>query len=127
MPSSTGSTTLPKTRLEVVEEQLRELESSLGVCKALLACNVTAEGTVGALREAEAKVAGCKGYTTFVQVGSVRVIGSDSLEALLEEEEHLDNLVKLRVALQGRDPHAEAIRLLRRKGALTRERLGLLE
>ena len=68
------------------------------------------------LKRAEAKLANAKGYGTYIQFGSKKILGSDTLEALLEEEEHLELLLKLR----NNQPHGKVMRLLRKKNKIQR-------
>lgn len=107
----------PKTQKEILEEKLRKVEAKLTTYRSLLEQGVTPESAKQGLRDAEARVESSKGHPRFVQMGSKRTLGSDTLEALLERERHMDHVFKLR----NRHPHGETLRLLRKKHRLVRE------
>lgn len=106
----------PKTREEELEEELREVDAKLKTFKSLFEAKVTPETAREGLKRAEAKLANAKGYGTYIQFGSKKILGSDTLEALLEEEEHLELLLKLR----NNQPHGKVMRLLRKKNKIQR-------
>jgi uncharacterized membrane protein YccC len=107
----------PKTQQELLEEKLRKVEAKLTTYRSLLEEGVTPESAKQALAEAEARVEAAKGAPRFVQMGSRRTLGSDTLEALLERERHMEHVFKLR----NRHPHGETLRLLRKKHRLVKE------
>jgi hypothetical protein len=99
----------PKTKKELAEEKLREINSRLTVVKRMIGSSP--EDAKGRAERASKKLKDAKGEARFVKVGSCMVEGTDKLDALLAMEESYTDLLDL----QGKEPVKEAEKLLRKK------------
>jgi hypothetical protein len=111
--------TEPKTREEILEEKLREINGRLSIVKKRLGSS-TNEFTEK-LERAEKRRKDCKGQGRFVKVGSSMVEATDRLEALLAVEECYEALMDL----EGKEPVKEAEQLISRKIKVIRELMDL--
>lgn len=109
----------PKTREEILEEKLREINGRLGTVKKRLGSS-TSEFTEK-LERAEKRRKECSGQGRFVKVGSSMVEATDRLEALLAVEECYEALIEL----EGKEPVKEAEQLIAKKIKVIRELMDL--
>lgn len=109
----------PKTREEILEERLREINGRLGIVKKRMGSS-TSEFT-DRLERAEKRKKDSKGQGRFVKVGSSMVEATDRLEALLAMEECYEALIDL----EGKEPVKEAEQLITRKIKVIRELMNL--
>lgn len=105
----------PKTREEILEERLREINGRLSVVKQKIGTNT--QHFTDKLERAEKRRKVARGDGHFVRVGGSMVEGTDRLEALLAIEECCDALLDL----EGKDPAREAEQLLARKIRIVKE------
>ena len=107
----------PKTKKELAEEKLREIDSRLTVVKKMLGSSPSdARSNV---ERASKKVKDASGEARFVKVGSCMIEGTDRLEALLALEESYTNMLNF----QGKEPVKEAEKLLAKKIEVLKELL----
>jgi hypothetical protein len=99
----------PKTKKEIAEEKLREINSRLTVVKRLIGSSP--EDAKGKAERASKKLKDARGEARFVKVGSCMVEGTDRLDALLAMEESYMEMLDL----QGKEPIREAEKLLKKK------------
>lgn len=99
----------PKTREEILEERLREINGRLSVVKKRLGSSK--QEFTDKLERAEKRRKDAKGKSHFVKVGSSMVQATDRLDALLAMEECYEALMEL----EGKDPVKEAEQLIVRK------------
>jgi len=109
----------PKTREEILEERLREINGRLSVVKKRLGS--TTQEFTDKLERAEKRRKDSKGQGRFVKVGSSMVEATDRLEALLAVEECYEALMEL----EGKEPVKEAEQLIARKIKVIRELIGI--
>jgi len=109
------STTEPKTREEILQEKLREVNSRISTVKNLIGTSV--EHHEDKLNKAEKRRKLCKGDARFVKVGSCMVEATDRLAALLEIEEAVEALLQL----EGKNPVKEAEKLIAQKIKIIKE------
>jgi len=104
-----SSTSEPKTREEILEERLREINGRLSVVKKHI--GTTSLHYEEKLERATKRRQKSKGEAHFVKVGSSMVEATDRLGALLDMEECWDALLEL----GSKEPVKEAEQLLARK------------
>jgi molecular chaperone GrpE (heat shock protein) len=99
----------PKTREEILEERLREINGRLSVVKKRLGSSK--QEFTDKLERAEKRRKDAKGKSHFVKMGSSMVQATDRLDALLAMEECYEALMDL----EGKEPVKEAEQLIARK------------
>ena len=99
----------PKTREEILEERLREINGRLSVVKKRLGSSK--QEFTDKLERAEKRRKDAKGNSHFVKMGSSMVQATDRLDALLAMEECYEALMDL----EGKEPVKEAEQLIARK------------
>lgn len=109
------SVTEPKTREEILQERLREVNSRLSVVKHLIGTNV--QHHEEKLDKAEKRRKLSKGEARFVKIGSCMVEATDRLAALLEIEEAIEALLNI----EGKNPVTEAEKLISQKIRIIKE------
>jgi len=105
----------PKTREEILEERLREINGRLSIVKKRIGSNT--QDFNDKLERAEKRRKAAKGEERFVRVGGSMVEATDRLDALLALEECYDGLMDL----GGKCPAKEAEQLLSRKIKVIKE------
>ena len=105
----------PKTREEILEEKLREINGRLSIVKKRIGTNQSHFNEK--IERAEKRRKSAKGEAHFVKVGSSMVEATDRLEALLMLEECYEALLDL----GGKDPVKEAEQLIARKLRVLKE------
>lgn len=112
------SQTEPKTREEILQERLQEINSKLTTFKTLI--GTCAEKHAHNLVLYEKRRKDSKGTPKFVRVsGNKLVEATDRLEAMLQIEESLETLIQL----EGKDPVKETEKLLAHKIRILKELL----
>ena len=109
----------PKTREEILEEKLREINGRLAIVKKRLGSSEN-EFT-DRLERAEKRRKDSKGLGRFVKVGSSTVEATDRLDALLAMEECYEALMDM----DGKDPVKEAEQLIASKLRIMKELMHL--
>lgn len=109
--------TEPKTREEILQEKLREIEGRLTKVKQRIGSSP--EHFNEKIERAEKRRKTAKGDAHFVKLGGSMVEATDRLEALLVLEECYEGLLDL----QGKDPVKEAEQLIARKIRVLKELL----
>lgn len=109
----------PKTREEILEERLREVNGRLSVVKKRI--GTEASHFNEKIERAEKRRKSARGDAHFVKVGSSMVEATDRLEALLVLEECYEALLDLK----GKDPVKEAENLIARKIKILKELIPL--
>jgi hypothetical protein len=107
----------PKTREEILQERLREIEGRLTKVKQRI--GTSANDFTEKLERAEKRRKTSRGEARFVKVGGTMVEATDRLEALLVMEECYEALLDL----EGKDPVKEAEGLIQRKIKILKELL----
>ena len=107
----------PKTREEILEEKLREINTRLTTVKNLL--HTKEHHQEEKLQQAIKRRKTSKGEPRYLSVNSKMVEGTDRLEALIQMEEALEILLDF----QGKDPVKEAEQLISKKIRILKELL----
>lgn len=105
----------PKTREEILEERLREVNARLTIVKKRLGSDT--ESFNDTLQRAEKRKLAAKGDGRYVKVGGSMILGTDKLDALLAIEECYEGLLDLK----GRNPVKEAETLISKKIKILKE------
>jgi hypothetical protein len=109
----------PKTRDEILQEKLKKINSRLVKVKPLI--GTTKIDLLTRIEKSELRHSQAKGKPRFVRVNATMVEGTDELECLLELENHYEMLMDL----ENKDPHAECVRLLKKKMKYLKELINL--
>lgn len=110
--------TEPKTREEILQERLREVDGRLTKVKQRLGTSALEHEEK--IERAEKRRKACRGDARFVKVQSRTVEATDRLDALLALEESYVALLDL----EGKDPVKEAEKLIAKKIQIIKELLG---
>jgi hypothetical protein len=99
----------PKTKTELAQERLREVDGRLAVVKRMLGTSLS--GSKARLNAATKRMKDARGEARFVRVGGCMVEATDRLEVLLDLEQSYADIVDL----DNKDPISEAEALLLEK------------
>ena len=108
----------PKTKEELLQEKLRDINANLTIFKSLMGTSSEFHETQLELHEKRRKDA--RGVPRFVKVNGTHLVeGTDRLEAMLKIEESLEILLQM----QGKDPVKHTEKLLAQKIRILKELL----